>query len=59
MNIQHYESHTMTREFTVQWQGIKREVKGFAAASQLASDLFKKGFEPEIKIKYKQEKLEG
>lgn len=49
----------MTREFTVQWQGIKREVKGFAAASQLASDLFKKGFEPEIKIKYKQEKLEG
>lgn len=49
----------MTKEFYVIWSGIKREVKGFAAASQLASDLFKKGLEPEITIKYKQEKLEG
>lgn len=49
----------MTREFTVIWSGGTKEVKGFAAASQLASDLFKKGHEPEITIKYKQEKLEG
>lgn len=49
----------MTREFTVIWSGIKREVKGFAAASQLASELFKKGLEPEITIKYKQDKVEG
>lgn len=49
----------MTREFHVIWSGIKREVKGFAAASQLASQLFKMGLEPEITIKYKQDKLEG
>lgn len=49
----------MTKEFYVEWQSAKREVKGFAAASQLASDLFKKGHEPEITIKYKQVKVEG
>lgn len=48
----------MTRKFYVEWQSAKREVKGFAAASQLASDLFKKGHEPKITIKYKQDKLE-
>lgn len=49
----------MTRQFYVICKGTRHEVKGFAAASQLASDLFKKGHEPEIKIKYKQDKLEG
>jgi len=49
----------MARQFYVIWPGAKREVKGFAMASQLASELFKKGLEPEIKIKYKQDKLEG
>lgn len=49
----------MTKEFYVEWQSAKREVKGFAAASQLASDLFKKGYEPKITIKYKQVKVEG
>lgn len=49
----------MTRIFYVEWQSAKREVKGFAAASQLASQLFKKGHEPKITIKYKQDKVEG
>lgn len=48
----------MTKEFYVEWQSAKREVKGFAAASQLASQLFKMGLEPEITIKYKQDKVE-
>jgi len=49
----------MTREFHVIWSGGTKEAKGFSQASQLASELFKKGLEPEIKIKYKQDKLEG
>ncbi|HEY0842422.1 hypothetical protein [Methylotenera sp.] len=49
----------MTREFTVIWPDGTKEAKGFSQASQLASDLFKQGLEPEIKIKYKQDKLEG
>lgn len=49
----------MTRKFYVECTNTKCEVKGFAAASQLASQLFKMGLEPEITIKYKQDKLEG
>ncbi len=49
----------MTKEFYVECTNTKKEVKGFAAASQLASDLFKKGYEPKITIKYKQVKVEG
>jgi len=49
----------MTREFYVIWPGGTKEAKGFSVASQLASDLFKQGFEPEIKVKYKQVKVEG
>lgn len=49
----------MTKEFYVECTNTKCEVKGFAAASQLASDLFKKGLEPEITIKYIQDKAEG
>jgi Fe2+ transport system protein FeoA len=49
----------MTKEFYVECTNTKCEVKGFAAASQLASQLFKMGLEPEIKVKYKQDKLEG